>query len=79
MDHGISYNSAICKARYLGFRMELCMDHPEKMDIHATQNFHGIHATKYSMESMQPEISKILKFLKNSKKYQNFKNLQFLH
>ena len=26
--------------------MEFYIDHPEKMDIHATQKFHGIHATK---------------------------------
>ena len=50
--------------------MEFYIDHPEKMDIHATQKFHGIHATKKS---------KIFKFSIFFKKIQNFQNLQFLH
>ena len=67
MDHGISYNSAIFCARDSGFCMEFCMDHPDKMDIHAMQNFRGIHATKkfYGIHATN--------FL------QNFQNLQFLH
>ena len=46
MDHEISYNSAIFWATDSGFCMEFYIDHPEKMDIHATQKFHGIHVTK---------------------------------
>ena len=39
--------------------MEFYIDHPEKMDIHATQKF---HATKKCMESMQQKNPKFSKF-----------------
>ena len=42
--------------------MEFYIDHPEKMDIHATQKFHGIHATKKFIESMQQKNPKFSNF-----------------
>ena len=41
--------------------MEFYIDHPEKMDIHATQKFHGIHATKKFHGIHATKKSKIFK------------------
>ena len=39
-------NSLIFWATDSRFRMEVHMDHPDKMGIHAKKNLHGIHARK---------------------------------
>jgi hypothetical protein len=47
--------------------MEFYIDHPEKMDIHATKKFQGIHATKKFHGIHATKKSKIFNFFKNSK------------
>ena len=47
MDHGISYNSAIFWATDSRFCMEVHMDRPVKMEIHAKINWYEIHAKKF--------------------------------
>ena len=50
--------------------MEFYIDHPEKMDIHATQKFHGIHATKnyHGIHAKKSKFSNFQIFSKIPKK-----------